>query len=73
MSLRPVKDADRCRDVYLDLSQRRTLIAKAPADLVVFLSALSLVPPRPGAMAALVARKVDKRLSTCGGVGVRRG
>ena len=64
VKLRPVKDADRRRDVYLDLSQRRALIAKAPADLAVFLSALSLVPLRPGAMAALVASSFDKRLST---------
>ena len=64
VKLRPVKDADRRRDVYLDLSQRRALIAKAPADLALFLSALSLVPLRPGAMAALVAGNFDKRLST---------
>lgn len=62
--LRPVRDADRRRDVYLDLTQRRALIAKAPADLAVFLSALSLVPLRPGAIAALVAGSYDKRLST---------
>jgi integrase len=62
--MRPLKDADRRRDVYLDLAQRRALIAKAPADLAVFLSALSLVPLRPGSMAALVAGSFDKRLST---------
>ena len=62
--MRPLKDADRRRDVYLDLTQRRALIAKAPADLAVFLSALSLVPLRPGAMAALVAGNFDKRIST---------
>ena len=50
--------------MYLDLSQRRALIAKAPADLAAFLNALSLVPLRPGAMAALVAGSFDKRLST---------
>lgn len=64
VKLRPVKDADRRRDVYLDLTQRRALIAKAPADLASFLGALSLVPLRPGAMAALVAGNFDKRLST---------
>lgn len=64
VKLRPVKDADHRRDVYLDLTQRRALIAKAPADLAVFLGALSLVPLRPGAMAALVAGNFDKRLST---------
>jgi integrase len=64
VKLRPVKDADRRRDVYLDIGQRRALIAKAPADLAIFLSALSLIPLRPGAMAALVAGNFDKRLST---------
>ena len=64
VKLRPVKDADRRRDVYLDLSQRRALIAKAPAGLATLLGALSLVPLRPGAMAALVAGNFDKRLST---------
>ena len=62
--MRPLKDADRRRDVYLDLTQRRTLIAKAPADLALFMSALSLVPLRPGAMAALVVGNFDKRLAT---------
>lgn len=64
VKLRPVKDADRRRDVYLDLEQRRALIAKAPADLAALLRALSLVPLRPGAMAALVAGNFDKRLAT---------
>ena len=64
VKLRPVKNADGRRDVYLDLTQRRALIAKAPADLAVLLGALSLVPLRPGAMAALVAGNFDKRLST---------
>jgi integrase len=62
--LRPVKDADGRRDVYLDITQRRALIAKADADLANFLRALSLVPLRPGAMAALLAGNFDKRLST---------
>jgi integrase len=62
--MRPLKDADRRRDVYLDLAQRRALIAKAPRELAVFMSALSLVPLRPGAMAALVAGSFDKRLAT---------
>lgn len=50
--------------MYLDLSQRRALITRAPADLAVFLSALSLVPLRPGATATLVVGNFDKRLST---------
>jgi integrase len=62
--LRPVKDADGRRDVYLDLEQRRALIGKASTDLAALLRALSLVPLRPGAMAALVAGNFDKRLAT---------
>lgn len=62
--MRPVKDADRRRDVYLDLEQRRALISKAPRDLAAFLSALSLVPLRPGAMAALLTGNFDRRLAT---------
>lgn len=64
VKLRPVKNADGRREVYLDLTQRRALVAKAPADLAVFIRALSLVPLRPGAMAALVAGNFDKRLNT---------
>lgn len=60
--MRPLKDADRRRDVYLDLVQRRALIAKAPADLAMFMSALSLMPLRPGAMAARVAGNFNNRL-----------
>ncbi len=62
VKLRPIKDADGRRDVYLELAQRRALIAQAPSDLGAFLSALSLVPLRPGAMAGLVAGNFDKRL-----------
>ncbi|MDE2452247.1 MAG: tyrosine-type recombinase/integrase [Burkholderiales bacterium] len=62
VKLRPVKDADRRRDTYLDLAQRRALIAKAPPDLADYLRALSLVPLRPGAMAALTAGNFDRRL-----------
>jgi integrase len=62
--LRPIKDADGQRDVYLDIEQRKALIAKAPPDLANFIRALSLVPLRPGAMAALSVRSFDQRLTT---------
>jgi integrase len=62
--LRPVKDADGRRDVYLDIGQRRKLIEAAPSDLAALLRALSLVPLRPGAMAALTVSSFDRRLST---------
>lgn len=60
--LTPIKNATGRRDCYLDITQRRALIASAPADLAVLLKALSLLPFRPGAMAALTAGSFDKRL-----------
>ena len=60
--LTPIKNATGRRDCYLDITQRRALIASAPADLAAFLKALSLLPFRPGAMAALTAGSFDKRL-----------
>lgn len=62
IKLKPIKDADKRRECYLDIKQRRALIAKAPADLAAFITALSLVPLRPGAVAALTAGHFDKRL-----------
>jgi site-specific recombinase XerD len=49
------------RDVYLDLQERRALVSKAPADLTALLRGLSLVPLRPGALAALTVGSYDKR------------
>jgi integrase len=62
--LKPIKNADGRRDVYLDIVQRRALITKASPDLAALLRALSLVPLRPGAMASLTAGDFDKRLAT---------
>ena len=60
--LTPIKNATGRRDCYLDVTQRRALIASATADLAALLKALSLVPLRPGAMAVLTAASFDKRL-----------
>ena len=60
--LTPIGNATGRRDCYLDVTQRRALIASAPADLAAFLKALSLIPFRPGAMAAMTAGSFDKRL-----------
>ena len=62
IKLRPIKDATQRRDCYLDIGQRKTLIANAPSDLALLISALSLIPLRPGAVAALTASSFDKRL-----------
>jgi integrase len=63
VALRRIENADGRRDAYLDRSQRVALIAKAPPDLALFLQGLSIVPLRPGALAALKAASFEKRLS----------
>ncbi|MFM9924888.1 tyrosine-type recombinase/integrase [Variovorax sp. H27-G14] len=60
--LAPAKNADRRRDIYLDLEQRKRLVASATPDMADFLRALSLVPLRPGAMASLTVAQFDERL-----------
>ncbi len=51
--LRPLKGADRRRELYLNRAARRKLIGKASAELQPFLTALALVPMRPGELASL--------------------
>jgi integrase len=60
--LRPIKNADQRRELYLDRAQRVTFIEKAPADLAVFLRCLCQLPLRPGALANLKAGEFDRRL-----------
>lgn len=62
VALRPIENADGQRDAYLDRRQRANLIDAAKTDVGVFLRAMSLVPLRPGALAALKAASFDKRL-----------
>ena len=59
-----VKNADKRRNVYLDLSQRRLLISKCPSDLAKLVEAMSLLPLRPGAFADLKVVNFDSRIST---------
>jgi site-specific recombinase XerD len=61
VKLKPIKDAAGRRDCYLDPAQRKALIAHAPADLAALITALSLLPLRPGAVAALIVASYDKR------------
>ena len=61
-ALKAHKDADGRRDIYLDRTQRRALVVKADPDVGLLLSALSLVPLRPGALAGLTVGDFDKRL-----------
>lgn len=63
VALRPSKNADGRRDVYLDRGQRKSLIEHAAQDIYALLRGLSLVPLRPGALAALTIGNYDLRLS----------
>ena len=58
--LRPIKNADRKRELYLDRSQRLRFIEKAPHDLADFLRGLCQLPLRPGALAKLTVSDYDK-------------
>lgn len=61
--LKPVKDANGRRDCYLDIDQRKALIAHAAPDLAILVRAMSLLPMRPGAVAAFTVANFDKRLN----------
>ena len=60
--LRPIKNADQRRELYLDRAQRLRFIEKAPADLAAFLRGLCQLPLRPGALAKLKAGDFERRL-----------
>jgi integrase len=62
VALRPIENADRQRDAYLDRAQRTALLNSASEDVRQFLRGLALVPLRPGALAALTVASFDKRL-----------
>lgn len=62
-ALTPVKDAGSRRDLYLDKNQRKQLIAAAAPDVALFLRGLSVLPFRPGALAALKVADFDARLN----------
>lgn len=62
--LQPIKNADKPRDVYLDLKERRKLIKHSQKDVANLLRGLSLLPLRPGALAVLTVASFDKKLKT---------
>jgi site-specific recombinase XerD len=62
VALRPIKNADRRREGYLDRDQRMRLIQHAAPDVSALLRGLSLLPLRPGALAALRVSNYDPRL-----------
>lgn len=61
--LKAYKNVSKRRELYLDRAQRRSFIEHAPDDLATFLRGLSMLPLRPGALAALTAGDFDGRLS----------
>ena len=62
--LRPIKDADKSRDIYLAKDERELIISKAPADLAQFIKISTLIPLRPDAIANLTTGDFNKRQRT---------
>lgn len=62
--LKPMKNADKRRAVYLDLKQRRKLIKHAAKDVANFIRGMALLPLRPGALASLVVSNFNGKLKT---------
>lgn len=60
--LRPIKNADRRREIYLDRTERQTLLASASDEIRPLLRALALLPLRPGALAGLTVSDYSPRL-----------
>jgi integrase len=62
-ALKPHAGTGARRNLYLDRTQRRALIDALPEDLAAFVRGLSLLPLRPGALAALTVGDFDARRS----------
>lgn len=54
MQLKPLKDASRRRELYLNAEQRRALAECSPPDLADFIRLMNQLPVRPGALASAV-------------------
>ena len=61
-ALSPIEKAGKRRELYLDRGQRSDFIKHAPDDLAKFLRGLSLLPLRPGALAALLVADFESRI-----------
>ncbi|MES2125712.1 MAG: tyrosine-type recombinase/integrase [Pseudomonadota bacterium] len=59
--LKAYKNVSKRKNLYLDLEQRRRFIRHAPEDLAAFLRGMSMLPLRPGALAALKVEDFDSR------------
>jgi integrase len=55
------KNVTKRRELYLDRNQRKELIRMAPPDLAQFVKGLSMLPLRPGALAALLVADFDTK------------
>lgn len=62
-ALKPYVAVGSRRNLYLDREQRRLLIDALPSDAATFVRGLSLLPLRPGALAALTVGDFDGRRS----------
>ena len=62
-ALKPIRNADRQRTLYLDRDQRRALLANVEPIAEPFVRALCLLPLRPGAVAKLIVADFDERTS----------
>lgn len=60
--LKPIKNSDRRREIYLDRDDRKSLLDHARDDIRDFLRALALLPLRPGALASLTVADYDQKL-----------
>ncbi len=60
-ALQAIPNANGRRTLYLDKGQRRALLKAISSEARPFVSALCLLPLRPGAMAALTAGDFDRR------------
>jgi integrase len=60
-ALRPFKNADQPRKLYLDKEQRRQLLAHVSIEAQPFITALCLLPLRVGAIAALLSGDWDRK------------
>ena len=62
--LKPLEDADKKRELYLDKTQRTKLLNSAAPDVALFLRGMALLPVRPGALASLTVANFDHRLQS---------
>lgn len=62
-ALKPIAGADRRRELYLPSADRRRLLDHADSEVGPFLAGMTLLPLRPGALAALTVAAFDRRLN----------